>query len=493
MEIKARFTFDSVDHSKENELHAVISLKAPEVEWQKKRQPICVIPVVDVSTSMSGEKLDYARQSVLKLIDQLQPGDYCGLVAFGSNVHQVAKPREMTQAQKDELKAKVGKLHTEGCTNFAGGMRQGLEWLNEMDLPENVGLRVIMLTDGMANQGEAIGPDLLPLCEKLLGRGTLSAFGYGSDCDQDLLGDLARKGKGNYSFIRNPDDALSAFAKELGGLLSRYAQDIVIDVAPFNGHTIEEVVSDVDVEESEGKVKVSLPEILSEEERHIVLKVKTSVQSKALPRELNVLDVKVTYDVVGGGSKEHRSEEVKAKLKFVKPGEEQAEATKGVAGVVGIAMTVQTQVAAEEAAKAGNFDVARGLFEANAAFCAHLNLHDHAAGSRNIGAYYASSGEYNASGGLRRVTRSAMSRGSTMTTSGDAESAQVLSAFSDGMGAGSNQAISFANSAFTGAPSPVAVSSPDSVILAEGTEKPKAKAEEPKKAKGVSKARSKRW
>ena len=72
MKVEARFTHDKLDHSKQNEIHVVVSLTAPKKDWEKERQPICIIPVIDVSGSMQGEKLDYAKQSVIKLIDHLR-------------------------------------------------------------------------------------------------------------------------------------------------------------------------------------------------------------------------------------------------------------------------------------------------------------------------------------------------------------------------------------------------------------------------------------
>lgn len=410
MKIETNFTFDSVDHSKENEVHAVITLKAPKLDWEKKRQPICVLPVIDISTSMSGEKLEYAKMSVIKLIDQLQPDDYCGVVAFGSRVIPLAEPRKMTQTQKDALKAKVGAVSPEGCTNFSGGMRHALEWVNNLDISSDVILRVIMFTDGHANEGEARGRALIPLCEKLLGKASLSAFGYGEDADQELLADLATTGKGNYCFIKNPDDALTAFARELGGLLSRYAQDLVVDVAPFNGHKIEEVLSDVDVDEDGGKIRISFPEILSEEERHIVLLVKTSKQNQALPRALNVLDVKVSYDHVSDGDKLHREEEVKAKMKFVKPGEEQSKPSDKLMNIVGMALTVKAQVEAEEQAKQGNWDAAQNVLLSNANVMRSFNLHTHAQVSSNLGGNYATQDSYMCSSGVRSSMRRGMSR-----------------------------------------------------------------------------------
>ena len=411
MKIEAKFTHDKVDHAKENEIHAVVTLKAPKIDWEKDRAPICTVLVIDCSTSMGDAKIEFAKQSCMRLIENLQPGDYCGLVAFDSAVQAVAPPREMTQAGKDKLKAAVGQLHSSGMTNFSGGMRQALEWINNADLAEQYILRVMMFTDGMPNQGEARdSKSLNRLLDKLKGKATLSAFGYGEDCDQELLADLAKRGGGSYYFVRNPDDALTAFARELGGLLSRYAHDIVIDVAPFNGHAIVEVLSDVEVEEDGKKVKVKVPEILSEEERHVVFALKLSKQKKPPPRALNVLDIKVTYSRVENEETTSHEETLKAKVKFVKTGDEQADANEDVATIVALHRTVQAQIAAEDHAKAGNYAAAQQCMVANAAWVSdNFNQPEIALFSASLGdkmgshaTYTSNSGYLNSSKGLGR-------------------------------------------------------------------------------------------
>jgi Ca-activated chloride channel family protein len=411
MKIEAKFTHDKVNHAEENEIHAVISLTAPKIDWEKQRAPICIVPVIDISGSMQGEKLNYAKQSVMKLIENLQPGDYCGLVAFGSEVYPISEPVEMTQVGKDILKAKVGNLECIGCTNFSGGMRKALEWINKADLSNKYILRAMMFTDGMPNQGEA--QDIKSLCnlfDTLKGRATLSAFGYGSNCNQELMADLAKHGGGSYYFVEDPDAALTAFARELGGLLSRYAHNITIEASPFNGHEITNVVSDVDTEEDGNKVKITLPEILSEEERYVVLALKLSKQSKPLPRALNVLDVKVTYDRIEDGKKTSHKETVKAKLKFVKPGDEQTEATEAVALIVSLHKTIEAQVEAEEQANAGNFAGAQAVMRGNADWImGNFNSPEAAQFSytladkmENNAVYACSSGYRNSSKGLSR-------------------------------------------------------------------------------------------
>jgi len=385
MHIQTRFTFNKIKFDQENEIHLLVSLKAPKTDWQDKRPPVCIIPVIDMSSSMDGDKLEYAKKSVIKLIEHLRPGDFCGVISFADEVHTLFKPMEMTQEKKEQLKAKVGDLVSQGCTNFSGGMCEGLEQANKGDFPEGMLVRVIMFTDGQANRGIATKREqLLPLLEGALGKVTLSAFGYGSDADQELLADLAKKGKGNYAFVKNPDDALSAFAKELGGLLSTYAQNIEIHVAPHNGHIISEVVSDVDVVQDGKGVKIKLPDILAEEERHIVVAMKLSKQAQALPRAMNAADVKVTYEMLTeGGKRENKTEELKSKITFVKDGDQQVKPAEDVDKIVALAQLVRKQVEAEVYAKRGEYKTAGGiLVGAQLDFQARgLSAHANAAGT----------------------------------------------------------------------------------------------------------------
>lgn len=252
---------------------------------------------------------------------------------------------------------------------------------------------------------------LLPLLEKSLGTATLSAFGYGADADQELLADLAKKGKGNYAFVKNPDDALSAFAKELGGLLSTYAQNIEIKVTPHNGHRISEVLSDVDVEQNGNDVTIKLPDILAEEERHIVLGMKLSEQSQALPRAMNIADVKFTYEqLAADGVRNKKTEELKAKIVFVKSGDEQTKPTEEVDKVVGIAQLVKRQSEAERHAERGDFAGAAAVMSCMASDLESRGLGAHAVVAKRARLAMQDAGSFQANKGYLRSSKSAGSR-----------------------------------------------------------------------------------
>lgn len=450
MKIQPRFTYDSVQFDKENEVHLVVSLTAPVQDLDKKRAPICIIPTIDLSGSMRGEKLAFAKKSAIKLIEQLQPGDYAGLVTFSDAGRVDYHPVEMTQNRKEEIKLKIGQLQTEGGTNLCDGMMRAVDVAKNLDLSASVITRVILLTDGQATHGIALdAKGLVPLLGKIKGHVTLSAFGYGHGADQALLGGLASEGAGNYAFIENPDEALAAFGKELGGLLSTYAQNIEVVINNANGHVISEVLSDADVdEEVDGEITIKIPAILAEETNNIVLAVKLAGQKQHGPRAVNAFDVKVTYQTLDEtGLPVKKTEEAKAKIQFVRPEDIQKVPTKEVDEMVARAQLVKVQLEAEKAAERGDFRRANSAimdFAAEAKSRGHVGV---AGVTRHVAANYSDQGTYLRRAGNRMALQSATSRG--MGTSGlSSEDADVLLGASYSI---SNSSQESTSQAFTGA------------------------------------------
>jgi len=486
MKTNARFDYDAVRHDQENEVHLVLTLNAPKKEWEKDRSPVCIMPVIDVSGSMGGDKIHYAKQSAMKLVDHLKPGDFAGLAVFTCGATLISPPVEMTQAKKDELKSKIGELSAQASTNFSDGMLMGLQNVNQADLPAKMLFRVVMLTDGLANRG-VTGRDLIPLLKANRKRASLSAFGYGRDADQELLADLAVAGDGNYAFIQNPDDALSAFGKELGGLLAVYARNVRVEVELSNGHTLKSVVSDVDSEGDEKKVTVKLPEILSEEERHLVFELALSKQSKALPRATNVAMVKVRYEVINkDGSITEKVTEAKAKLKFVKSGKEQDKPTQAVADIVGRAKLVQMQIESEEKAKAGDFAGAKEVFDLGAQVLAAMGAEGASQHAQAMSAKVSSPAMYLANAGYLASNKAVLNRG-VGTSALHAEAAHDVNCFYQGDVQLGTEAQQQVLESFTGggevtpppaAPTPTPASTPT----------PQSSG-----SSGVSKTRSSRW
>ncbi len=418
MKVTANLTFDTVRFDQETDAHLVLSLTAPTVDTDKIRPRLAIIMCIDISGSMEGQKLEYAKQSAYKMLEHCQPDDILGVVAFGSQVKVIAKPARVG-SDKDKIRKLVTGLRIEGMTNFAGGMIKSIELLKELDIGSDYIHRVIMLTDGVANVGPAKTPtEIIKLLQANAEHITCSAFGYGVADDRqgfnpDFLADFSKEGKGNYAHIENPDNALKAFGTELGGLISTYATDIRIELKPLAGHSIDSVVSDVDVdEENTGEVYVNIPDLLAEETRNIVVAVKLAKQKTHGPRSVNVFDVQTTYQTFDSqGKRESHSEAARCKVQFVKSGDEDKKPKADLDAIVGLAQLVRAQLESEAQAKKGDYVKAASVMRAMSADFGDRGLAHLSAASDKIGSYVGNSMSYGSNHGYLRSFASGATRG----------------------------------------------------------------------------------
>ena len=231
---------------KGHDLDLLFTFHAPPPPRTAQRRPICVVPAVDVSGSMGGPKLAGVRLALTRLAQHLVPGDFLGLVTFDSAARVAMAPAELTEKRRAEFLATTARLHAGSNTNLAGGLLEALGQLQARTVPLGLRPRVLLLTDGRANAGPAQSPDdLRGMVKERFNEIALSAYGYGEDCDQALLGDLAEAGGGSYAFIDSEDAVLTAFARELGGLLATHASDVRVRVVPLAGVPVEERLGDV--------------------------------------------------------------------------------------------------------------------------------------------------------------------------------------------------------------------------------------------------------
>lgn len=465
MKINSNFTFEKIRHDRDNDIHLVLDLVAPKAEFQAVRPPLCIIPVLDCSGSMGGDKLHFAKQSLLKLVEHLTSDDYLGLVSFADDARVDAIAEKMTSSRKEHLKGLIGRYATRGGTNLSTGLLMALEMANSLDLSASTLVRVILFTDGQPTHGVTSSVGLCELLGKQMGRASVSAFGYGKDACQDLLTEMATKGNGNYAFVRDPDSALSAFGKELGGLLSTYGQNIVIGVQPSNRHQIIEVLTDASVEEEvDGMVRIKLPQILTEETLNVVLSTKMVQQKSPGPRQVNTFDVTVSYQVLDEtGKLVDRTLDSKAKIQFVKEGEEQVRPTREVDEIVARAQLVRAQIAAEEAAKRNDFKTAGAVMDSFTVDAGARGLAGVAGVSGLIGRNYATPGVYASSSGRRQSLQRSAARGMSASADMSAED-QVM--FSDAGYVVSNASQAMYAESFTSDPA-VSVVGTSSVSVTE--------------------------
>jgi Ca-activated chloride channel family protein len=100
--------------------------------------------------------------------------------------------------------------------------------------------RIILCTDGVANEGQTAAEGILKEIKQYADRGiTLSAIGFGMNNYNDvLLEKLGDKGNGHYAYVDNWEEARRIFVENLTGTLQVIARDVKIQV-DFNPNTVD--------------------------------------------------------------------------------------------------------------------------------------------------------------------------------------------------------------------------------------------------------------
>ena len=121
---------------------------------QPARVPTDVLVILDRSGSMAGEKLAQARAAIRELVAQLGPQDRFGLVTYSDAATLVIPLTTADASARDRWSAAVEAIEADGGTNMSSGLDLGLDTIERARGAGHVP-RAILLSDGLANQGDA--------------------------------------------------------------------------------------------------------------------------------------------------------------------------------------------------------------------------------------------------------------------------------------------------------------------------------------------------
>ena len=133
--------------------------------------------------------------------------------------------------QKEKIRYAIDRMHAGGSTNGASGIILAYQTAKENFFRGGVN-RVILATDGDFNVGITNQGDLTRLIEEKAKSGIfLSALGFGMGNYKDsTLETLANKGRGNYAYIDNINEAKKVFVEQINSTLVTIAKDVKIQV-----------------------------------------------------------------------------------------------------------------------------------------------------------------------------------------------------------------------------------------------------------------------
>ena len=234
------------------------------------RTPLNLSLVLDRSGSMSGEKLAAARSAAAFLVRRLRPEDVVSVVAYDDQVQTVAMPA--TGDSQQQLPREIERIESGGSTNLSGGWLRGRELVGEGKDDHKMN-RVILMTDGLANEGIQDPDTLARLCADAKKQGvTTTTIGFGSDYDERLLRKMADAGGGSTFYIEREDQAIGVFEEEIEGLLTLSAQNVAVEIKPADAVQLVAIHHDYPLTEvGNGVKRVELGDLYAREPRSLLV------------------------------------------------------------------------------------------------------------------------------------------------------------------------------------------------------------------------------
>jgi Ca-activated chloride channel family protein len=183
-----------------------------------------LVAVIDVSGSMSGAKIEQARNALIQLLGSLREGDRFRLVAFSGGVRRYAQEwTAVTPDGRREATSWIRSLQAEGGTNIAGALAEAF---TASPGEQSLGV-VVFLTDGQASTGETDPERIVERAEQGRGRFRVFAFGVGDDVNTYLLDRLSERARGTTEYVRPGED----IERAVGSLSAKIASPVLTDLA----------------------------------------------------------------------------------------------------------------------------------------------------------------------------------------------------------------------------------------------------------------------
>lgn len=201
----------------ENEGYFIL-LAAPDIKATSD-QPVrkTVIFVVDQSGSMSGEKIEQAREAAKFVVNNLRPDDQFNILRYENDVNPFAT--ELQRFSDDSRGKAIGFINgitSGGGTNIDGALTAATQQVKESQTPSYI----VFLTDGLPTVGEI---NELKIAENMRKNNQLGSrlisFGVGYDLNARLLDRLTRENRGQSEYVR-PNENIEVAVSRLFSKMS---------------------------------------------------------------------------------------------------------------------------------------------------------------------------------------------------------------------------------------------------------------------------------
>ncbi len=255
---------------------------------QGERPPANVAIVIDKSGSMSGERIERAKEAAIMAVNGLNANDIVAIIAFDNTIEVVTPATKVTD--KALISQAIRNIRVAGGTGLFAGVSKGAFEVRKF-FDKNRVNRVILLSDGQANIGPSSPAELGQLGSMLAREGiSVTTIGLGADYNEDLMTQLAANSDGNHAFVENSRDLPRIFQREFGDVGSVVAQEVEIIIRLKRGMRPLRILGR-EGEIMDGVVRLRMNQLYSQQEKYVMLEVEVPAGKAGENADLAAVEV----------------------------------------------------------------------------------------------------------------------------------------------------------------------------------------------------------
>ncbi len=191
--------------------------------------------VIDVSASMKGDKIKYARDASKFVIESLSPDDMVTVVIFSDDARAIVPHSEVREI--GPILSAIDKIRPVSGTRMYKGIETAVA---EMSKARNLNYTnsMLLLTDGETEGGERC---LEISRQEAKNRLTISTFGIGDKYNEELLKSIADATLGKTYHLQTAEQIKSHFDSEVSAARAAVITDITLNIRVSHDVKLEEI------------------------------------------------------------------------------------------------------------------------------------------------------------------------------------------------------------------------------------------------------------
>jgi hypothetical protein len=187
-----------------------LAVRVEKVAVERTAKPLHVGFLLDVSYSMSGERLAAVKKTLTAIAPMFRLMDFCTVVTFSSAARTVVNHLQMDEPGIGMFLSAVSAIEVEGNTDLGTGITHMASLPSDYDA-------VIILTDGEITAGVSSNEGIMALLAAFRGS-PIHTLGYGADHNRALLNRVAIHSCATYTYVDSETTLPLSMADLLEGL-----------------------------------------------------------------------------------------------------------------------------------------------------------------------------------------------------------------------------------------------------------------------------------